>query len=529
MPDPTPRTREASPPLLLGNQRGVDDQLAGGVSACGEESDPPIVVRDGRADHTPTPRLRRAGVAKGWTVSQRGHSTHARGTTAPKRSVSSTLSALARKAEGDEKHRFRSLYRLIDLQMLYESFRGLKRSAAPGLDGVTVADYEKDLDENLRSLHRRLIEKRYRAQNVRRRYIPKPGSKKLRPLGIPSLEDKIVQRAASQILESIFEADFSDRSIGYRKGKPGARDANYQLARELYPGTCRWVVEADIRSFFDDVDHDWLVRMLEQRVEDRAFIGLVRKWLKAGVLEPGADDPLMPDAGTPQGGVISPVLANIYLHYVLDRWVEGAVRENSRGEVIFMRYADDIIVCFERQDDAERYLHNLGGRLAKFSLRLAEEKSGLVKFNRWESDSSGKFTFLGFDFYWARTRRNREHKMVKRRTNKKKYRAALAKMKEWIKEARNWPLKMVLSSLRLKLRGYWNYYSVIGNSSATWQYYSAVKMLVYKWLNRRSQRRSYRWGKFKELFIGGWDIPAPRVVEQRPTGLQQQSLGLAKR
>lgn len=467
-------------------------------------------------------------MAKGRAVGQSGQSTDARGTNAPKKSVSSTLSALARKAAKDKKHRFKSLYRLIDLQMLYESFRGLKRGAAPGVDGVTVSEYERDLDENLRSLHRRLIGKRYRAQNVRRRYIPKPGSKKLRPLGIPTLEDKIVQRAASRILESIYEEDFSERSIGYRKGQPGAREASYQLSRELYPGTFRWVVEADIRSFFDDVDHDWLVRMLEQRVDDRAFIGLIRKWLKAGVLEPGEDNPLEPVAGTPQGGVISPVLANIYLHYVLDLWIENVVRKNCGGKVIFMRYADDIIVCFEHKRDAERYLHDLEGRLAKFSLRLAEEKTGLVKFNRWESDSSGKFTFLGFDFYWARTWRNREHKMVKRRTNKKKYRAALARMKEWIKEARNWPLKMVLSSLRLKLRGYWNYYGVIGNSSATWKYYSAVKMLIYKWLNRRSQRKSYTWNRFKELFIGGWEIPAPRVVEQRGTAPRQQSLDLAK-
>jgi RNA-directed DNA polymerase len=517
-PNPTPRTRETSPPLLLGNQWGVDGQLTEGVDVCSEESDPPIVVRDGRADHT----------AKGWAVSQRGQSTDARETNAPMRSVSSTLSALTRKAGGDKKHRFKSLYRLIDLQMLYESFRGLKRSAAPGVDGVTVTDYEENLDENLRSLHRRLIEKRYRAQNVKRRYIPKPGSKKLRPLGIPTLEDKIVQHAASRILESIYEQDFSDRSIGYRKGKPGAREASYQLGRELYPGTYRWVVEADIRSFFDEVDHDWLVRMLEQRVDDRAFTGLIRKWLKAGVLEPGEEDPLEPDAGTPQGGVISPVLANIYLHYVLDRWVEGTVREESGGEVLFMRYADDIIVCFEHKRDADRYLQNLPGRLAKFSLRLAEEKTGLVKFNRWESDSSGKFTFLGFDFYWARTRRNREHKVVKRRTNKKKYRAALAKIKEWIKEARNWRLRMVLSSLRLKLRGYWNYYCVKGNSSANWRYYSAVKTLIFKWLNRRSQRKSYTWCRFKELFLGNWEIPAPHVVEQGETIIQQQSLGLAK-
>ena len=181
MSNPTPRTRETSPPLLLGNQRGVDDQLTEGVNACSEESDPPILLRDGRTDH----------MGKRRAVSQSGHSTHARETNAPMRSVSSTLSALARKAEDDKKHRFKSLYSLIDLQMLYESFRGLKRNAAPGLDGITVADYEKDLDENLRSLHRRLIEKCYRAQNVKRRYISKPGSKKLRPLGIPTLEDKM--------------------------------------------------------------------------------------------------------------------------------------------------------------------------------------------------------------------------------------------------------------------------------------------------------------------------------------------------
>jgi group II intron reverse transcriptase/maturase len=513
----TPRTREPSPPLLLGSQQDISVQRKEDVGVRGEVSDPPIVVRDGRADHT----------AKGRAGGQRGQSTHAGDTNGLRQSVSSTLSALARKAAREKKHRFGSLYRLIDLQMLYESFRGLKRKAAPGVDGMSVADYEKNLEENLRSLHRRLIEKRYRAQNVKRRYIPKAGSKKLRPLGIPSLEDKIVQHAASRILESIYEEDFSDRSIGYRKGKPGARESSYQLTGDLYEGTCRWIVEADIRSFFDEVDHDWLVRMLEQRVDDRAFIGLIRKWLKAGVLEPGEEDPMQPDKGTPQGGIISPILANIYLHYVLDLWIERVVRKECRGKVIFMRYADDIIVGFEYQREAEDYLGKLKGRLAKFSLRLAEEKSALVKFNRWEPDDSGKFTFLGYEFYWARTLKNPNHKMVRRRTCKKKFRGALAEMKKWIKEARNWPLCMILSSLRLKLRGYWNYYSVLGNSTMTWRYYAAVMRLVFKWLNRRSQRRSFTWAQFSKLWTNAWQIPAPRCVEQGEPRAHQPSLALA--
>lgn len=499
-----PRTREASPPSLLGSaKKGADDQLKEDASNSGEDSDSPIVVSDGSAVHK----------AKGWAKGQCGHSNDTRGRNAPKQSISSALSALSRKAKSEPKHRFRSLYRLIDLQMLYECFYRLRRNAAPGVDGVCVADYEKSLDENLRSLLERLKSKRYRAQHVKRRYIPKSGGN-LRPLGIPSLEDKIVQHAASRILESIFEVDFSDRSVGYRRGKPGAREASYQLSRELYQGTYRWIVEADIRSFFDDVDHDWLVRMLEQRVNDRAFVGLICKWLKAGVLEPESEDPTRPETGTPQGGVISPILANIYLHFVLDLWIEKRVKKDSRGEVLFMRYADDLMAGFEYRRDAEDYLNALGGRLAKFSLRLAEEKSSLVKFNRWEPDDSGKFTFLGFDFYWARTRRNPNHVMVKRKTNKKKYRSALLAMKDWIRRARSWPLRLILSSLRSRLRGYWNYYGVIGNSHLTWRYYSTVKQLVFKWLNRRSQRQSFTWVRFKDLWAGGWQIPPPVVVEK---------------
>src|SRR6056297_1992476 len=311
---------------------------------------------------------------------------------APTQSISRTLTALNRKAEKEPEHRFGSLYRLIDKQMLYDSFHRLKRGASPGVDGVTVGEYEKNLSENLENLLDRLIGKRYRAEPVKRAYIAKANGK-LRPLGMPALEDKIVQLSAARILESIYEADFSERSVAYRKGKPGARQRSYQLGRELNGGTYRWIVEADIASFFDDVDHDWLIRMVEERVDDRAFTGLLRKWLEAGVMEPGEENPWSPVRGTPQGGIISPVLANIYLHYVLDLWIEKKLSRGYRGEVIFMRYADDIIVGFEYKREAEDYLRQLPVRLAKFSLRLSEEKSSLVKFNRWESDDSGKFTF----------------------------------------------------------------------------------------------------------------------------------------
>jgi hypothetical protein len=253
--------------------------------------------------------------------------------------------------------------------------------------------------------------------------------------------------------------------------------------------------------------------MLEQRINDRAFIGLIRKWLKAGVLEPGANRAEDSETGTPQGGIISPILANIYLHYVLDLWIEKVVKKKCKGQVIFMRYADDIIVGFEYADEAQNYLNELPTRLAKFHLRLAEEKSSLVKFNRWEPDESGKFTFLGFDFYWGRLRKNPKYAMVKRRTTKKKYQASLAAMKDWIRKARSWPLRMILSSLKKRLRGYWNYYCVISNSAMTWRYNSAVMKLVFKWLNRRSQRKSYTWEQYKRRWLGHWQIPGPRTVE----------------
>lgn len=509
-----PRTWEASPPSLLGSNepdRVTDTQPQEGIGGSGEESDPSIVLGDGNAVHMG----KGAGVESSRAENQRGQSTDTRGRNVPKQSVSRTLTALSHKAAKEPKHRFRSLERLIDLQMLYASFRRLKRKAAPGVDGVTVNEYEENLDANLRDLEIRLKEKRYRALPVRRRYIEKAGSRKRRPLGIPSLEDKIVQQAASWILQSIFEEDFSERSVGYRPNVPGPRKCSYQLSRELNTGVHRWVVEADIRSFFEDVDHGWLLRMLEQRIDDGSFLRLITKWLKAGVLDAESGNQWEESvSGTPQGGIISPILANIYLHYVLDEWLEKRFRQGLKGEVLWMRFADDFIVCFERRDEALDFLDRLGPRLDKFGLSLAAEKSGLVKFNRWEPDDSGKFTFLGFDFYWARTRKNPNHKMVKRRTSGKKLRAALAGVKAWIWSNRSRPMDWIVEKLRAKLMGHWNYYGVLGNSSALVSYEREVKGLIFKWLNRRSQRKSFTWDVFKNRWKQVWCLPPARVVEE---------------
>ena len=485
------------------------DRRQGDTSGRNRESEPPIVVRGGKAVHR----------AKGWAGEQRGQSTHARDRNTPDESVSRTLSALRVKAQKEPEHRFRGLARLLDRRLLREAFGNLKRKASPGIDGVCWAGYAENLEENLTALEERLRTGCYRARCVKRRWIAKAGSGKLRPLGIPVLEDKIVQHAVKQILESIWEPAFHDESIGYRAGK-GARQSSLELREALNDGHYRWVVEADIRGFFDHVDHGWMVRMLELRIADRSLIRLIVKWLKAGVMEEGREV-VHPATGTPQGGVISPILANIYLHCVQDEWIKKVVTKHSKGRVIFRRYADDSVVCFEREDDALAYLRALPKRLGKFSLTLAEEKSSLVKFNRWEPEQSGKFTFLGFDFYWARSNRNPRYVMVKRRTNRGKFRSSLKAMKEWIRKVRCRKLGDLLAVLRRKLLGYRNYYGVIGNSRMLSTYWFEVTRLLYKWLNRRSQSRSMTWTQFTRR-LPDWKLPPPKVVETAPNpGLHQ--------
>ena len=447
-------------------------------------------------------------MAKEWTVESSEQCTHAKtGKQVPSKSVSSTLLELTEKAKRERKYRFRSLYREIDLRMLYDSFMLLKPSAAAGVDGVEWHEYAKDLDANLSDLLERLKTHRYRAKKIRRKYIPK-ASGKLRPLGIPTLEDKIVQMSARRLLEAIFEPDFSDNSMGYRPGR-GAREASKKLRDELFFGRTHWIVEADIKGFFDHMDHDWLIRMFEERIADSHFIRLIRKWLRAGILEEDGSV-INPTTGTPQGGIVSPVLANIYLHYALDLWVERVVGKRCRGQVVYQRYADDFIVGFEFGYEAERFFAQLPDRLNKFCLEIAPEKSGILRFSRCDLRGSKRFVYLGFDFYWARTRSGKQ--TVKRRTNTKKFQQALHSLKVWINRAKSTPLKRLAPTLRSKLAGHFNYYGVIGNSHRLSEFFNAARHTIYRALNSRSQKKSYSWDGFKAMWKT-LDIPNPKIVE----------------
>lgn len=456
-------------------------------------------------------------MGKEQTVRLSERSTHAKqGKLVPTQSVSRALLELTAKAKREPNYRFRSLYRVIDLRMLYDSFRLLKPKAAVGVDGVSYSEYEKDLDANLRGLLERLANHRYRAQLVRRKHISKGGGK-TRPLGIPALEDKIVQMSARRLLEAIFEPDFSDNSMGYRPGR-SARGASQTLRDNLFLSRVNWIVEADIKSFFDNMDHDWLIRMLEKRVADRHYIRLIRKWLKAGILE---EDGVIknPTTGTPQGGIISPILANIYLHCALDLWVERVVGKECKGQVVYQRYADDFVVGFEYGHEANYFFADLPKRLGKFSLSLAMEKSGVMCFSRISMRRSGRFTYLGFDYYWARTRTGK--RTIKRRTNKKKFQHALKTLKTWIRSERSTPLKRLASTLRAKFRGHFNYYGVIGNSPMLSQFFNAARWIIYRALNDRSQKKSYDWTGFTQMWKT-LDIPNPKILEKYPATRQCQ-------
>lgn len=420
-----------------------------------------------------------------------------------------SLRGIANRARQDKKARFGGLYRLLNEENLRGCFYQLRRSAAPGVDKVTFEEYERDLDANLADLVGRLRAGQYRAKLVRRKYIPKANGK-LRPLGIPALEDKLLQVAAAQILAAIYEQDFLDSSWGYRP-KRGARDASRALAGRLYTGRIGWVVEADIRGFFDNISHSWMERMLEERITDGAFLRLIGKWLRAGIMEEDGKV-VHPATGTPQGGIVSPVLANIYLHYVLDLWFERRVKRQSQGDVFMMRYADDFVCAFQYRADAVRFEKELSGRLGKFGLAVAPEKTRTLQFNRYVPEPNEAFEFLGFEFRWVKCRTGQMG--VRRRTSPKKLRGSVRAFTEWVKKNRHCRTTTLMQELGRKLQGYWNYYGVRGNSQSLSRFYEQCQRLLFKWLNRRSQKRSYTWDEFNALLRRS-AIPLPRIVEPR--------------
>jgi group II intron reverse transcriptase/maturase len=420
--------------------------------------------------------------------------------------VQTSLQGIAKRAARDKQHRFGNLYTMLNEGMLLDSWRFIRKDAAYGVDRVSAGEYEQDLEANIQDLVERLKRKVYRAKLVRRQYIPK-GEGGKRPLGIPATEDKLLQLAVKRILEAIYEPDFLKCSYGYRP-EVGAREAVHDLTVKLQFGSYHYVVEADIKGFFDHVDHEWMVRMLQERIDDRALLRLIKKWLKAGVLE--KDGKVRhPATGTPQGGVISPILANIYLHHVLDLWFQKVVKKRCRGEACLIRYADDFVTAFEHQEDAEQFHQALPERLEKFGLELSAAKTRVIPFYRDPPSGGSRFEFLGFEFSWGKDRKGQPH--LKRRTARKRLWASLVRFAQWCRAVRHRELRELIRVLNAKLRGYYNYYGVIGNYESLETFFRHALRILFKWLNRRSQRRSYTWQGFTAL-LAYYRVEKPRIV-----------------
>jgi len=421
--------------------------------------------------------------------------------------MQTSLRGIAEKSALHKDHRFQNLMGRIDAGMLHWCWRLMNRKSAPGVDQVTYGQYGEKLTEHVANLVERVKRGWYRAKLVLRRFIPKPGGKS-RPLGIPATEDKLLQTAVAKILEAIYEPIFKACSFGYRP-KLGARDAIKEVSAKLQFGGFNYMVEADIRGFFDAIDHGLLMEMLKKKIDDKPFLGLIQKWLKAGVLEEGrVIDPI---TGTPQGGIVSPILANIYLHYALDEWFEEVVKAHC-GQAYYCRYADDFICAFQSQRDAERFYGVLGKRLGKFGLTLAEEKTRIIRFSRLHREDKAMFEFLGFEFRWGTNRAGKVQLL--KRTSRKKYRNSIKNFEEWCKKKIHLRMTDFFRELNAKLRGYYNYYGVIGNFRSLASFYYWVMRILFKRLNRRSQRKSYTWTGFNEL-LKYFRIEKPRITEKK--------------
>ncbi len=428
--------------------------------------------------------------------------------------MTTDLLSFARMAHADPKMRFTSLMGLVwRVEELRASFEGLAPNKAPGVDGIRKADYAEGLDEKLADLSARLQRLGYRPRPARRVYIPKASGGR-RPLGIPSFEDRIVQDRLSRVLQAIWEPEFRDCSYGFRPGR-SAHDALRQVAKVITHGRIGFVVEADVKGFFDNVSHEHLMRFLEHRIADPRLLRLVRRFLKAGVMEDGAFSET--DSGTPQGGLVSPVLANIYLHYVLDWWFEGRFAKTCRGQAAIIRYADDFIACFEHQDEAERFLTELEERFAAFSLELEPTKTRLLRFGRFAQRNCHRdglrrpatFTFLGFTHFVAKSRSGKF--VVGRTTDRRRVAKKLKELSQRLRGLRVKGGSAMVAYARQHLLGHIQYYGVSGNSRALSNYAYEVRTRLLKWLNRRSQRKRLTWLRYAALLKGGL-LPTPRIV-----------------
>ena len=399
---------------------------------------------------------------------------------------------------------FTSLAHHIDLHWLYEAYLRTRPDGAAGVDGQTMADYAANLRGNLESLLNRAKSGTYRAPPVRRVHIPKGTRGDTRPIGIPTFEDKVLQRAVVMVLEAVYEQDFVNCSYGFRPGRSAhqALDALWQQTMGMGGG---WVLEVDIRKFFDTLDHAHLRALLQQRIRDGVLLRLIGKWLNAGVLEQG--NVTFPEAGTPQGGVVSPLLANVYLHYVLDVWFEREVKPRLKGRAFLIRYADDFVIGFAREEDARRVLDVLPKRFGKYGLSLHPDKTRLVSFQRPSPQDTpatasdrvrpGSFALLGFTHFWGRSRRG--FWVVKRKTAQDRLSRALTTIAQWCRLNRHQPLPAQHQTLSQKLRGHFAYFGITGNSCALSRFRGAVVHIWKKWLARRRRRGFLSWTVFDRL------------------------------
>ena len=391
------------------------------------------------------------------------------------------------------------------------------RDAAPGIDAVTKEEYARQAEENLTVLEGRIHHMGYRPQPVRRVYIPKPGTNKQRPLGIPVLEDKLVQAAMVRVLEQIYEQDFIEDSYGFRPGR-GCHDALRALSQTVERGDIEWIVEADIKGFFDHVNHDHLMQFLSQRIGDPRMQRMVKRFLIAGVTEDGAFSASA--EGTPQGGVISPLLANVYLHYVLDRWFEQEFRTHCAGRTRLIRYADDFVVCFQLQGEAEEFQRQLVARLAQYGLEVEPTKTKVIAFGphagQWQRLHGGKntkpdtFDFLGFTHYCGRSRNGQRFRM-KRRTSAKRLHAKLKALSQWLRQNRaKWTTRELWEKAAQKIQGHYRYYGVSDNYAMLKVFGHAAERLLLKWLNRRGGKHKMNWQKFKKM-ASRFPLPKPKI------------------
>jgi RNA-directed DNA polymerase len=424
--------------------------------------------------------------------------------------ISTKLQAIAEQARQYPETVFTTLIHHMDVEWLREAYRLTNKSSGAGIDGVTAAEYAANLEENLKALHERLKSGRYRAPPVERVWLDKEDGRK-RPIGKPTFEDKIMQRGVLMLMEAVYEQDFYDYSYGFRPGR-NAHQALHELWEQCEAGNINWIVDADVSGFFDDMRHDLLREMVKERVNDGGVIRLIGKWLKAGVMEEG--NLTHAEKGSPQGGVISPLLANVYLHNVLDEWYEEEVKPRLKGRSFLLRFADDFVIGCELESDARRIMEVLPKRFDRYGLTIHPHKTKMVKFGRppkngTTATGNGTFDFLGFTHYWAKSRKG--NWVVKRKTAHKRLRRSIKAIWQWCKRNCHLPLNEQYRVLCQKIRGHYQYYGIRNNYRQLQTFYQQTERGWWYWLTRRSRRRDLEWEDFKRIMTI-YPLPTPRIA-----------------